>query len=405
MNRVALDNFRVSFRQGEVVFSEGEPGECAYIVELGTVDLFALINGESVKLTQFNTGELFGEMSLIDNNFRSATAVAATNVTLLCISRDYFERNIRYADDVVNTLLKVVLNRYREMRGRLEQVANGKNLHETMVEHKLDGTALTVDTQVTTNRIQQEQNLQEAFAHNQLELFYQPIISIKDKKIAGCESLIRWRHPERGLVSPLEFVGLAEDTGLIVPIGAWIIEEACNARNRFIQHIPDLYVSVNLSAKQFETAQLADEVAAIFERTGVEKSKIYLEITESTLMSDPLHVAEMLCELKELNSVIALDDFGTGYSSFSYLHRFPIDVLKIDQSFVFTMLANNKSKEIVRTLSSLAHSLGMKVIAEGIEREEDLALLAQFGVDFGQGYYIAKPMPEAEFIEFMQRYG
>jgi EAL domain-containing protein (putative c-di-GMP-specific phosphodiesterase class I) len=398
------ENLQIQFEKGHTIFSEGDPGDCAYIVETGTVNLFAYINGETVKLTQFSSGDLFGEMALIDNKVRSGTAVANSDVTLLKVPRDYVDRNISQSDDLVNTLLNVVLTRFREMRTRLEQVATGKSIAETWANSSNTENKINIDTQSTTNRIQRENNLRKAFEDNQLELFYQPIISIHENKIAGCESLIRWRHPELGMISPVEFIGLAEETGLIVPIGRWIIDEACRARTRFAEIIDDIYVSVNLSPKQFESMQLVEDIEQIFDETKVQTDKIYMEITETTLMSDPIQVASILSDLKMLNTVVALDDFGTGYSSFSYLHRFPIDILKIDQSFVFTMLVNAKSQEIVRSLCSLAHSLDMKVVAEGIEQKDELSQLNSFRADYGQGYHIAKPMPEDEFVEFIRNY-
>lgn len=401
---MSKDKFQISFNEGTTIFIEGEAGECAYIVQEGTVDLYALLNGQSVSLTQFNKGDLFGEMALIDNQLRSGTAVAASDVTLLRVPKNYIETRIDKSDDIVSALLKVVLNRFREMRDRLAKVAMGKSLYQANEELQQLDRSNGDGVKVATYRIEQEDKLRQAFHDNHLELYYQPIISIADGSIAGCESLIRWRDPEKGLIPPIDFIGLAEDTGLIIPISEWIIEEACNARGRFAAIYPDIYVSVNLSPRQFESMSLVDNIAAIFDKTKVDTSKVYLEITETTLMSDPVQVANILSKLKALNTVIALDDFGTGYSSFSYLHRFPIDILKIDQSFVFTMMNNFKSKEIVRTLCTLASSLGMKVVAEGVEQQEELSQLNTFKADYGQGYYIAKPMPEKDFVEFLTTY-
>ncbi|MDM7861373.1 EAL domain-containing protein [Alteromonas sp. ASW11-36] len=396
------DTVEEHVNEGRVIFSEGEPGDFAYIVKQGVVDLNTLINGKSVRLTRFTEGELFGEMALLDKSLRSGTAVAATDTVLIKIPISYFERYINNPGDLAQTLLSVLLTRYREMRGRFTALAQRSESSDISFEYTEEPQRTAIETHHTTSKIQREIDLANALKQQQLALFYQPIVDVKSQAIVGCESLIRWIHPDRGMIPPDEFIGLAEDTGLIVPMGKWIIHEACKARNRFAEHIDNIYVSINLSPIQFESPSLVRDIESAFVSTGVKPNRIYLEITETTLMLDPLNVANILNDLKRLDAVIALDDFGTGYSSFSYLHRFPIDILKIDQSFVFTMQDNSRSKEIVRTLCSLATSLGMRTIAEGIERESDLHLLNSFAADFGQGYFIAKPMPEEDFVNFLK---
>ena len=401
---MTYDSHIRSYDAGKVIFSEGEPGEAAYIIDQGEVELSALKNGEHVVFVQLKKGEFFGEMALIDNQLRSATAIAKTPVKLIVINRKFIQEKIDLSDKLVAMTLKVVLERYREMRSRLEFVLAGNKLEDNQIFSHHDEKAYEEDTRLTTGRIQAESNLKSAFENGQLELFYQPIISLKDDSIVGCESLIRWRHPVRGLVPPNEFIGIAEESGLIEPIGLWIVEQACKAQQDLIEITgKPMMVSINLSARQFESGDLVENIQRILEKTGADVSKIKLEITESLLMSDPLNVAEKLHELKALGTAIALDDFGTGYSSFSYLHRFPIDTLKIDQSFVFTMRDNPKSLEIVRTLCALAAALGMTVIAEGIETEADVELLKGFSADYGQGYHFARPMPLDDFKSLLKK--
>jgi len=402
---MAFDSHIRSYEAGRVIFCEGEPGEAAYIIDQGQVELSALINGEQVVIAHLRKGEMFGEMSLIDDQLRSATAIAKTPARLVVVPRKYIREKIDLSDNLVSMSLRVVLERYREMRVRLEHVLAGKELdHARRYYHQETGDEVHAEeTRLAAERLQAEDNLREALEENQLELFYQPIINLSENRVAGCESLIRWRHPQRGLVSPVEFIGLAEETGLIVPIGLWILENACRAQKRFADIQSDLYVSINLSGRQFES-DIADELEKILNKTAVERKRIKLEITESLLMANPLQVAEILHTFKGFGVDIAIDDFGTGYSSFSYLHRFPLDVLKIDQSFVFTMRDNPKSLEIVRTLCTLAKALGMSVIAEGIEDRADLEILRDFRADFGQGFYFAKPMPEDEFTTFLENY-
>ena len=395
-----------SYDAEKIIFAEGEPGEAAFIIDQGEVELSAMKNDKHVVFVRLSKGDIFGEMALIDNQLRSATAIAKTPVKLIVIHRKYIREKIDLSDKLVAMTLKVVLERYREMRSRLEHVLSGNKLEQDKMYFNHHEKEYKEDARLTTERIQAENNLKNAFEGGQLELFYQPIVSLKDDSVVGCESLIRWRHPDRGIVPPAEFIGIAEESGLIKPIGLWIVEQACQAQNEFRELAgKPIMVSINLSARQFESDHLVDDIEAVLQKTGADVGNIKLEITESLLMSNPLSVAETLHELKALGTVIALDDFGTGYSSFSYLHRFPIDTIKIDQSFVFTMRENPKSLEIVRTLCALAAALGMSVIAEGIETAEDVEVLKNFSADYGQGFYFARPMPINEFKALLQENG
>jgi len=211
----------------------------------------------------------------------------------------------------------------------------------------------------------------------------------------GFEALIRWQHPQRGLVLPLEFIPVAEETGLIVPIGAWTLRAACAQlyawQRQFPAHRP-LSVSVNLSVKQFMQTDLVEHVEHVLQETGLEAHSLKLEITESVLMEHTTSVTTMLTRLHALGVQLSLDDFGTGYSSLGYLHRFPIQILKIDRSFVSGMNADSKNAEIVRTIIALARNLGMEVVAEGVETAERLAALRALQCDYAQGYWFAKPL-------------
>ncbi|MGR8931902.1 MAG: EAL domain-containing protein [Gammaproteobacteria bacterium] len=389
------------FNPGEVVFLEGEPGNCAYIIVRGCIRLTILVEGKQQVISELREGDVFGEMALIDNHLRSATAVAVVKSELIVVPSKYFEEKLGRADNFVALLLKVLLRNYREMRARLDNVLSQSGCRTPLI---VDGVkqGLGNGALKTARHVEAVSDLKEAFSLGQLELFYQPIIELCHGRVVGCESLIRWRHPERGLISPAEFVGLAEESGLIVQIGLWIIEEASQASLRFGMQIDGFdFVSINLSGKQFAMCNLADEVRQIFAENSIQPEKIKFEITESILMENPLDTADSLNALKEIGSDIAIDDFGTGYSSFSYLHRFPIDTLKIDKSFVSTMKENVKSYEIVKSLCVLAKSIGMNIVAEGVETLEEHKLLTEMGVDYGQGYYYAKPMPEAEFNAFL----
>lgn len=246
-------------------------------------------------------------------------------------------------------------------------------------------------------RFQLEAELRQAIIKKEFMLYYQPIVNLQTGKLAGFEALVRWQHPEQGFVSPGAFIPAAEDTGLIVPMGSWILEEACAQMQTWHQqfsHAENLMVSVNLSTKQFNQENLSEEVSYILEKTGLKSECLKLELTESAAMDDVNGAIEQLVKLKSLNLKLSLDDFGTGYSSLSYLHQLPTDTLKVDQSFVGRMEERtSEDGEIVKTIISLGHQLGMDVIAEGIETAGQLADLRKLSCNYGQGYFFAKPLP------------
>jgi diguanylate cyclase (GGDEF)-like protein len=240
-----------------------------------------------------------------------------------------------------------------------------------------------------------ERDLRRALERRQLFLQYQPIVSMDTGTLHGFEALVRWQHPERGVIPPMKFIPIAEETGLIIQIGKWVLGEACRQMRQWqglLTAEEPLTISVNLSAKQFMQPDLLDQVQELLRETSLDPRSLKLEITESAVMEDIETATRTLERLRALGVELSIDDFGTGYSSLSYLQRFPVSTLKIDRSFISRMTESEGTAEIVRTIMKLAQNLGMDVVAEGVETEGQRARLAALECEFGQGYYFAKPL-------------
>jgi len=244
-------------------------------------------------------------------------------------------------------------------------------------------------------RLDIEADLRRAVEAGEFVLHYQPTVVLQTGRIAGVEALVRWQHPTRGLIPPMEFIPIAEETGLIVPLGEWVLEEACAQAKRWHEEHgsePPLKMAVNLSVRQLQQDDIVATVARVLESTGFDPSALTLEITESAVMNDHVTTIVRLNQLKALGVRIAVDDFGTGYSSLSYLRRFPIDILKIDRSFVDGVTDGSQKRALLRTIVELGRTLNLETVAEGIELPEELHQLRSLDCDLGQGYYFARPL-------------
>jgi diguanylate cyclase (GGDEF)-like protein len=255
----------------------------------------------------------------------------------------------------------------------------------------------------TIERIDLENDLRQGIERGELRLHYQPLVDLATDRIVGFEALVRWQHPVRGLVPPVSFIPLAEETGLILPLGRWVLETACRQARAWRDARPDgpeLFMSVNLSARQFMQLDLVDQVAAILADTGLDPSGLEIEITESVLMDQSETGIRTLGRLRELGVRLVLDDFGTGYSSLSYLKHLPLDTIKIDRTFV-AGLDGDTDRSIVEAVVALARGLHIGVVAEGIETEAQYALLRDIGCDVGQGYLFSRPLAAEEAAQFI----
>ena len=254
-------------------------------------------------------------------------------------------------------------------------------------------------------KVMLESGLRRAIERGELRLFYQPKIDLATGRVIGAESLVRWQHPTLGLIPPGKFIEVAEESGLILPLGEWVLKAACEQLRTWQHQGIDLQVAVNVSARQFQQRNLADTVMGFLSDSGVDPQFIEIELTESALLNDRETSIATLKRMKSRGIAISIDDFGTGYSSLSYLKLLPLDILKIDKSFVRDIVTDDNDAVIVRAIIGLARSLGIKVIAEGVEDEQQLSFLNQNGCNYGQGYLFGKPLAPELFMETVRRLG
>jgi len=396
------------FKKGDLLIREGEKGLCAYVIETGNVEILVQRDGKSVQIGVRGPGSLIGEMAMIDDKPRTATVRAMEDCDVLEITREDFARRVEHADPVVKMVMRVITNRYRDMLSRTNTFVS--------VTPQADSAAGTAensddihDLALSTIKIQSE--LKVAMEQKHLTLFYQPIIDVQNMKIAGFEALMRWKHPEKGMISPGVFIPVAEESGLIIELSRFALGLACEvvgklqaaAKPELLTGHP-LFVGVNFSVKDFAEGDLYNHIVKTLGDTDANPDQIHLEITESLLMEAPETAKTELEKCRAHGLDISIDDFGTGYSSLSYLHYFPIDTLKIDQSFIRAMTTHNASLVLVKSIVTLARNLNMKIIAEGVETEAEAKIVRDLGVEWIQGYFFSKPLPFDDAVKFLQNW-
>lgn len=376
-----MSTYRIELVAGQILFREGDSATTAFLIERGSLRVTAEREGVPVILGDLHTGSLVGEMAVLDDSPRTATATALEPCVLTAVDRDQFGERLATADPVVRALLLSQLSRYRTILATL--TGNRAPIPGGLVAQGYAGDA--------RDKIRLESHLREAIDTHTLELHLQPIVHIADGAIAGYEALVRWTHAEHGIVSPAEFIALAEETSLIVPIGDYVLREVCAVLRRLVDRgrasVP--FVSLNVSGRQIDDPQFVDRVVSQARAQAVAPALVKIEITES-LMLDYVKVEAFIARCHHAGIRVALDDFGTGYSSLSHLHRLSFDTLKLDQAFV-RQLADPRCLAIVRAITSMATALGCDLVAEGVETPAQLACLQELGCQFAQGYLIAKP--------------
>lgn len=397
-----------SFKKGDILLREGEKGTCAYILENGNVEILVKRKGQMVQIGTRGPGSLIGEMAMIDDKPRTATIRALEDCEVMEISRDDFTRRVDQADPVIRMVMRVIMTRYRDMLSRshfINRIAPTAASNAEVSEHDDEISNIAINT------IKVHNELKTAIEKQQLVLFYQPIIDVQNMKIAGFEALMRWNHPEKGMISPGIFIPVAEESGLILEMSRWALEEACGAAQRLQNNAKadicgssPLFVGVNFSVKDFSNGDFFEQIEQTLSQQETAPQQIHLEITESLLMEEPDEAKTALEKCREKGLGVSIDDFGSGYSSLSYLHYFPINTLKIDQSFIRAMCSHESSMVLVKSIIGLAKNLNMEVIAEGIETEEEARIIRDLGCEMCQGYWFARPMPESEAKDFVQNW-
>lgn len=372
--------YRVNVASGETLFRQGDPPTTAFLIEQGALRITALHDGESVTLGELGPGALLGEMAVLDDAPRTATATALSDCVLTPVDRKQFAERLEDADPVVRALLFSQLSRYRSA---LATLTGG-----TAPSFAKD-SAPRRDAEHAHDKIRLESQLREALELHKLDVLLQPIWNISAARVAGYEALTRWQHPDRGAVSPAEFIALAEETSLIVPVGEYVLNEVCAALRRFADagHTP--FVALNVSGRQLHDPGFVERVLACARAHAIAPAQIKLEITES-LVLDYAQVSELIEHCHAVDVRVALDDFGTGYSNLGHLHKLEFDTLKLDQGFV-RQLDDARCLAVVHAIVGMARALGCDIVAEGVETQTQLTQLTALDCDFAQGYLIGRP--------------
>ena len=389
---------RVELRAGEVLFREGDAPTTGFLLEHGEIEVTIRIAGEPIVLSRLRAGDILGEMGVFDGAPRSASATALSDCALLTIDRNQISERLEKADPILRALLEGQVRRYRGAIRAIRATSGAPRGGPPSPR----GESTEPDTAVEASagdKFRLEAHLREAIAGDGLDVRFQPILHVASGRIAGYEALVRWNHPERGPISPLHFVGLAEESQLIVPLGEYVFDTACRA----VQELqaagvdPAPFVAVNVSARQLEHPGLIERVIARVQAAGVPRGSLKVEITESQALDTAL-VREAIALCHRHGIAVALDDFGTGFSHLAQMHSLAFDTLKIDQAFSRDMLGNPRSMAIVEAIVRMARALGAEVVVEGIETEAMLSTLRELGCDYAQGWLVGRPQTIGELL-------
>ena len=386
------------YEPGDVIFNEGDIGDCAFFIEDGQVEIFLDRDGKNHTLAVLGENEIFGEMAIIGKLPRSAGARALTKCSLGIVQKEQLSDRMREADPVIAMIIRVLIQRLRrEVIGpQAEERRKKQSPEEQRRRLKVIRSTTDEEEKYALGKIKMEAMLRNAIPNNEMEMHYQPIVHLRSGRVAGFEALLRWNNPASGLVYPDSFINVCEETNLIIPIGRWVLDAACQGLAK-IQKRVNLssvaalpFVSINVSGRQIQDTEFFDHLERARKSAGLKPQQIKLEITEQIFVQGQTAL-EWAEKAHFLGYTLALDDFGTGYSSFQYLGMFPLDFIKIDRSFIMKMLEEEKSLVIARAIVNLGQNFDIPVIAEGVEDAAHAQNLISMGCEFGQGYYFSRP--------------
>jgi diguanylate cyclase len=397
-----------TFQAGEIVFTEGSPADKAYVIESGMVQIFVGNDEETIQLNTLGPGDIFGEMGLIDAFPRSASAKALSLCRCIVVSAAQIAERIESSPPMVKMLMSMSLHRNRAYNAYFK---NHLGAPETRF-----ADSVTLERDYTKNQqyqkilddIKLESELQSAIQGNELQLHYQPLFDLTCRKLVGFEALLRWQHQTRGMVPPSQFIQLAEETSLIVPIGFWIVEQACVDLQRFQAQLrlaqrptQDLFISVNISVRQFQEPNFLGRLLDLTQTYQICPRQLKLEVTERIFL-DEIEAIQTISQCRTAGFEVALDDFGTGYSSLNYLERCEIDSLKIDQSFIQKLCTSERARILVGSIIDISNKLGLPTVAEGIETTEQMVALQELGCEVGQGFLFSQPVAFSQALSLLQ---
>ena len=375
---------------GEVLYRQGDPSDCAWLVERGAIELMSVQGRRSVSHGVLGPGELIGELGMLDGAPRSATATARGDTVLLAIDHDQFLDRLEAGDPIVRTLVDSLLRRTRSIIASLPMDASLPAEDIACDDH---------EERSGIDKIRLEAQLHDALDSNTLEVRYQPIYDIRAGRVASYEALVRWELPDRGPVSPAEFIKLAEETSLIVPVGEYVLDRVIavltGLRDAGIDPLHG--IAVNLSAKQLVEPGMARQIVSRAQRAKLPPGVLKLEVTESRML-DYAPVAAVMQHCRDNGVPFALDDFGTGYSNLTHLHKLEFEFVKVDQAFARHMFDSPRAMAIVTAIVAMAHGIGAEVVCEGVETREQLQRLRELGVRYAQGYLIGQAAPAAAVL-------